>query len=183
MTSEHRLELELPEPLRTLIRYCETFCVVGCCGLEAFDRDVKHMLPWLREHQEQFFIVLDQLSGSFRSVVDHHGSVVSHREFNAIWEDSAECLQFLGEWRDTILRAAELVYGDVPTIDPAWRTADVLLLARGIYEERAFDRMPILADALQDAGCDNEDILAHCRDANTPLARGCWVVDLVLDKG
>jgi len=66
--------------------------------------------------------------------------------------------------------------------DPAWRTSDVLLLARGVYEEKAFDRMPILADALQDAGCDNEDVLNHCRDAKQTHVRGCWVVDLVLEK-
>jgi hypothetical protein len=66
--------------------------------------------------------------------------------------------------------------------DPTWRTSDVMLLARGIYDERAFDRMPILADALQDAGCTNDDILGHCRDASQPHARGCWVVDLVLGK-
>src|SRR5262249_34443376 len=45
----------------------------------------------------------------------------------------------------------------------AWRTADVLALARGIHEGRAFDRMPILADALEDAGCDDDSILEHCR--------------------
>jgi hypothetical protein len=67
-------------------------------------------------------------------------------------------------------------------LDPAWRTETVLALARGVYEERAFDRMPILADALQDAGCDNEDVLNHCRGPG-PHARGCWVVDLVLGKG
>jgi hypothetical protein len=66
--------------------------------------------------------------------------------------------------------------------DPQWFTSDVLVLARGIYEERAFDRMPILADALQDAGCTDEDVLNHCRDPNTPHARGCWVVDLILGK-
>ncbi len=66
--------------------------------------------------------------------------------------------------------------------DPAWRTSDVLLLARGIYDERAFDRMPILADALQDAGCTNDDILNHCRDTAQVHVRGCWVVDLVLGK-
>jgi hypothetical protein len=65
---------------------------------------------------------------------------------------------------------------------PDWRTSTVLALARGIYEERAFDHMPILADALQDAGCDNEDILNHCRDAKRPHVRGCWVVDLILGK-
>jgi hypothetical protein len=67
-------------------------------------------------------------------------------------------------------------------IDAAWLTSDVLALARGIYEDRAFDRMPILADALQDAGCDSDDVLIHCRDASAIHARGCWVVDLLLGK-
>lgn len=66
--------------------------------------------------------------------------------------------------------------------NPAWRTSDVLALARSIYDERAFDRMPILADALQDAGCNNADILSHCRDTSLTHVRGCWVVDLVLQK-
>jgi hypothetical protein len=67
-------------------------------------------------------------------------------------------------------------------LDPAWRTFDVVALAQGIYTDRAFDRMPILADALQDAGCTNEDVLNHCRDADRIHVRGCRVVDLVLDK-
>ena len=66
-------------------------------------------------------------------------------------------------------------------IDPAWRTDTVLTLARGMYESRDFGAMPILADALQDAGCISEDILNHCRGPG-PHARGCWVVDLVLGK-
>jgi hypothetical protein len=118
-----------------------------------------------------------------RSVRDHEGTVASQQdEFNAVWKEAGECIEFLREWRETILEAAAKVYGTVPAIDPAWRTTDVVALARGIYEERAFDRMPIMADALQEAGCDNEDILAHCRDTNAPHARGCWVVDLVLEK-
>ena len=67
--------------------------------------------------------------------------------------------------------------------DPAWLTSDVLALACGMYESRDFGAMPILADALQDAGCDNADVLAHCRDASATHVRGCWVVDLVLGKG
>lgn len=63
----------------------------------------------------------------------------------------------------------------------AWRTSDAVLLARGIHNENAFDRMPILADALQDAGCDNEDILGHCRDARVKHVRGCWVIAQLLD--
>ena len=64
---------------------------------------------------------------------------------------------------------------------PAWRTDTALSLARQIYESRDFGAMPILADALQDAGCDNEDILHHCRESG-PHVRGCWVIDLVLGK-
>jgi hypothetical protein len=67
-------------------------------------------------------------------------------------------------------------------VDPSWLTSDVVALATGIYQNRAFDRMPILADALQDAGCDNDDILNHCRQPGEHV-RGCWVVDLILDNG
>jgi hypothetical protein len=68
------------------------------------------------------------------------------------------------------------------TLDASWLASTVHALATRIYDEKAFDRMPILADALQDAGCDNEDILNHCRQASEHV-RGCWVVDLVLDRG
>ena len=64
---------------------------------------------------------------------------------------------------------------------PSWRTDTTSSLARQMYESRDFGAMPILADALQDAGCDSDDILAHCRGPG-PHVRGCWVVDLVLGK-
>ena len=67
------------------------------------------------------------------------------------------------------------------TINPSWLTSTVFALAPGIYSEKAFDRMPILADALQDAGCDNEDLLNHCRGPE-PHVRGCFVIDALLDK-
>jgi hypothetical protein len=67
-----------------------------------------------------------------------------------------------------------------PAFDPAWRTDPVAGLARAAYEQKAFDRLPILADALEDAGCDEPIILTHCRDATLAHAKGCWVVDLTL---
>jgi hypothetical protein len=76
------------------------------------------------------------------------------------------------------------IYGNPfrpPTCDPRWRTADAVGLAAAAYDDRAFDRLPLLGDALMDAGCDSADIVAHCR-SNGPHVRGCWVVDLVLDK-
>src|SRR5262249_38205090 len=65
--------------------------------------------------------------------------------------------------------------------DPAWRTDTTVSLARRMYESREFSAMPILGDALQEAGCEIEDVLNHCRGAASHT-RGCWVVDLVLNK-
>jgi hypothetical protein len=72
-------------------------------------------------------------------------------------------------------------FGSV-TFSPCWRTDVVLALASQMYESRDFSAMPILADALQDAGCENEDILNHCRSEGVHV-RGCWVIDLSLGKG
>jgi hypothetical protein len=63
--------------------------------------------------------------------------------------------------------------------DPMWRSETAVTLARGIYDLHAFDRLPILADALEEVGCDHPEVLAHCRGPG-PHARGCWVVDAVL---
>jgi hypothetical protein len=65
--------------------------------------------------------------------------------------------------------------------DPLWRTSTAVGLARTMFESRDFAAMPVLADALEEAGCDNADVLAHCRGPG-PHVRGCWVVDLVLGK-
>jgi hypothetical protein len=70
----------------------------------------------------------------------------------------------------------------VTSFAPSWRTTAVLAVARGIYEDRAFDCMPILADPLQEAGCEDAHLLGHCRGPG-PHVRGCWAVHLVLGPG
>ena len=74
------------------------------------------------------------------------------------------------------------------SIDPAWLAPLVLDLAAVAFEERILpsgeldpDRLAVLSDALEEAGCDDEDILNHLRDPG-PHVRGCWAVDLVLGK-
>ncbi|MFO0802381.1 MAG: hypothetical protein U0791_04565 [Gemmataceae bacterium] len=64
---------------------------------------------------------------------------------------------------------------------PDWLTSTVVTIARTMYDSRYYSPMLLLADALQDAGCENEDILNHCRSGG-PHVRGCWVVDLILGK-
>jgi hypothetical protein len=60
--------------------------------------------------------------------------------------------------------------------DPRWRTAAAVGLATTIYETRDFAALPILADALEETGCDDPAVLDHCR-RHREHARGCWVVD------
>jgi hypothetical protein len=67
------------------------------------------------------------------------------------------------------------------TVNPSWLTSNVTGIAQAIYDERDFEDLPVLGDALEDAGCDNADILNHCRQPGEHV-RGCWVVDLILGK-
>jgi hypothetical protein len=69
-----------------------------------------------------------------------------------------------------------------PAVVPGpWRGATVVGIARGIYEDRAFDGLPVLADALEEAGCASAEILNHCRGPGNHV-RGCWVLDLLLAR-
>lgn len=67
------------------------------------------------------------------------------------------------------------------TINPAWLTNTVVSLAQALYDDRAFDRLPVLADALEDSGCTLREMLNHCRKPGVH-ARGCWLIDLLLGK-
>lgn len=69
-------------------------------------------------------------------------------------------------------------------LDPTfltWHDGTISKLALAIYEDRAFHHMPILADALEEAGCTDTTLLGHCRRLSEHV-RGCWVVDLLLEK-
>jgi hypothetical protein len=75
-----------------------------------------------------------------------------------------------------------------PRFDPAWRTEAVVGLARGIFADRAWDRLPVLADALLDTDCDEEQLLRHLRGTEKGVkeppqhTRGCWAIELVLGR-
>jgi hypothetical protein len=80
------------------------------------------------------------------------------------------------------------IFGDpfrlAPSINTAWLVWHgglIPSLARRMYDSRDFSDMPVLADALEEAGCTDADILTHCRQSGEHV-RGCWVVDLLLGK-
>lgn len=75
-----------------------------------------------------------------------------------------------------------------PRFEESWRTTTVVDLARAIFTDRAFDRFPLLADALLDADCDEEQVLRHCRGTELGVKeppqhiRGCWVLEAALGR-
>ncbi len=95
------------------------------------------------------------------------------------------------KWLDDMVTLVRDIFGNPfrpVTLKPPWKTPTILALATAAYENRILPagtlepaRLAILADALEDAGCDNEDILNHLRQPGVHV-RGCWVVDLILGK-
>lgn len=86
------------------------------------------------------------------------------------------------EWRTRLTVALAATFADCnqpsrsKVIRPEWRTSTAIALARAISDGRAFDRLPILADALEEAGCDDAEVLAHCR-GGIPHGTDCWVTE------
>src|SRR5262245_34073823 len=94
----------------------------------------------------------------------------------------------LGSESSELLAQAALVreiFGLQPfrplSVDSSWLTPMVVNLGQTIYDDRAFDRLPRLADALEEADCGNAAILTHCRGPG-PHVRGCWALDLILGR-
>jgi hypothetical protein len=91
------------------------------------------------------------------------------------------------DWREGACDLLREIFGTPfysVIIEPSWRTWHgglLVSMARRMYESRDFSDVPVLADALEEAGCEDADILGHCRQAWEHV-RGCWVVDLVLGK-
>lgn len=109
------------------------------------------------------------------------------------WKSAAQFLQgFPGAWvtsaggdvtyglpRDVVARRLQEI-----EVDPAWlkwNDSTPLRIARAIRKDRAFDRLPVLADALEEAGCSHRPLLDHCREATTH-SKCCWVVELLTGK-
>ena len=71
-----------------------------------------------------------------------------------------------------------------PDLPPGWLrncAAEASAIARAIYEDRSFDELPVLADALEDAACPSMELIRHCREAG-PHGRGCWAVEALTER-
>jgi hypothetical protein len=172
----HRLWQRLPKECRDWARRAESVAK-GAASPNS-----------LQETWEQVEDVLAYLDA-------RHNGVGSGTEFSALLDIAT--VRWLADWPQeegatawTDERQAQAVlvrevFGNpfrLVSLDPAWRTPAILHLAQAVYDDRAFDHLPILADALEEAGGTNGEVLDHCRSPG-PHVRGCWVVDLVLGKG
>jgi hypothetical protein len=125
---------------------------------------------------------LDRVLTAAFDLVAHYAATF----FNCLEGIPAVVLDAFDELQRSEIAVADLlrdIFGNPfshATFDPLLRTSTATAIAKQMYDTREFSAMPILADALEDAGCDSEDILNHCREAQQVHVRGCWVVDLVL---
>lgn len=167
----------LEEPDEQVIDFTERTCLA--------ERIAERLsaAPSEQEHRSEFRSSILPGSSCALEWAAHHVADPS------AWEaTSGVVLSLADEWNDVEAAHGAALVRDIfgnpfrPVIvNRSWLTSTVTALAEGIYADRAFDRMPILADALQDAGCDSTDILGHCR-SDGPHVRGCWVIDLLLGK-
>jgi hypothetical protein len=191
-------------------RQMDLFCV-ACARLVRDlmdDEGARGAFEWLeanpgqRERPEDSGHVRDLFRGPARALYDAHhrreGGVsggATHVAYD-LWADWYEYafpnLRDYFSGRPGTLREDPRVYlpavmRDIfplhpVSIDPAWATPYVLALSRAMYESQDFSAMPILSDALEDAGCESVRVLDHCREPNAVHVRGCWLLDLVLAK-
>lgn len=184
MKSSHELKLTFEQPLCNMIDACQSACVSECCGIDAFEFDHKNTNPFFKKDPlHTILLVLDQIEDLVYLVANHDGEISSDR-LNQSWQTPAECLEFLGMLQSEVLDVARSRRRESLLVDPHWLQANgsaVRNIAQAIQQDWTFDSLPILADALEEAGCEDVNLLSHCRQ---PREHGpsCWVVELLLSE-
>jgi hypothetical protein len=206
-----RFEQLMDEPCRTAVALAERYAdgkvrkaELEAAGAEAeeVERAANEQIRMLNSPRDATdwvpFHRVRMLAGMARGSTRTHGllrwvQLVASSAAHVLTYDQALDSQKMGEaFRPEAATQAELirdVFGNpfqpTPAVDNAWLAWNhgiIDKMARVIYDERAFDRMPVLADALEEAGCTDADILAHCR-RSSPHTRGCWLIDLLTARG
>jgi hypothetical protein len=176
-----RLAAPLPDPRRrrgidTLEQMAEG--AVGLDSCRGVAAGVRHAIP-----------PDDRAPGSPPGDHLHYAALMLYREFcsSSIAARAVHAAASLagrtGELHEQARLMRCIVGNPFRTVkEPRWVTPTVVPLARAIDEVRDFGRLPVLADALEEAGCDDGVLLAHCRGEG-PHARGCWAIDPILGRG
>jgi hypothetical protein len=114
-------------------------------------------------------------------------AVVAASTGAAPWSEEVHATRLAARDAEVACQAALLrdIFGPLPfrqvMVEPSWLTPPVVALATTIFDDRRWDEMPVLGDALQEAGCTDAELLAHVRGPG-PHTKGCWAVDALLNK-
>ena len=188
---KHLRDARLTVAVETIERVVDGLAPVGEVQRVSVDARAAHDFIWSDASEQRWWYVSERAAGA---VVELCGALLRTASLRNVMNSNCECSVFASDAdgafaMETERRAQASLIRDIfgnpfrpVSFAPEWRTSTAVALAAQMYESRDFSAMPILADALQDAGCDNDDILNHCRDAQPTHVRGCWVVDLVLGK-
>lgn len=182
------LQVPLPNPaaaIKTLLEYHVVRMAEGVASVEQTLYELYSIERELRyDPYPPVKVAPDDLK-PLRPFIDHYHRLDEYHAYQSYYAEQslpqldenglitirAEAITLANEWCRNRWGAA---------IDRSWLTSNVQALARAVHANKAFDRLPILADALQEAGCENELLLEHLR-IDSPHVRGCYVVDLLLD--
>ena len=190
---------------RSAVEGAEAFAE-GCLDLDALRETAAQARQAHDESREAFSAALRAAGGKYRKHVKEAAALAAATAV-AAWAAADEPLGFLGMTTDcggdelgfydegatvdALLRRHLSLVHDLfgnpfspVALDPAWLAWEdgaVARLASAIYDGRRYEDMPVLADALEDAGCREDELLDHLREAG-PHALGCWALDLLLGK-
>jgi hypothetical protein len=172
------IEAEWPDPLAQDISclvaysiYFATFDIEAAMEFQSIhgwtgDSNYKELLSFFK----------DCSAGNAAEAISHLRFKLRSKQHTAYTEERQLQATYL---RDLFANPYQVTHLDRDWLQ--WNGGSVVQLTRSIFGERKLDCLPILADALEDAGCDNAEILSHCRSPG-PHVRGCWAVDLILGK-
>lgn len=152
---------------------------VNQLSLDHVEDEVRSLPEEYRHKVRDYIQSLPITDPEWQGMLDRPGYVPNESEEQ--WQERFKGIQKKNQLSEKALYDIFGNPGRPMSFDVTWLTGTVVALAQSIYNDRAFDRMPILADALEDAGCNSQDILSHCRQPDGHV-RGCWVVDLVLGR-
>ncbi|HVK15000.1 MAG TPA: DUF6331 family protein [Gemmataceae bacterium] len=175
---DETFQIVYPDPLREVYGQVQV-CLPECCGDEAFDTNAWRFLDWFRINGcDRFLQALDQVDDLIDTIARH--PVGSFRDKDWDWtEDRAGCLDYYENLRSEMLRALYHEMGPA-VFDPRWLSQNaraVEALARQMADRGRYETAGILADALEEAGCESFDLLSRCRRSKV---HANWVVQLLL---
>jgi hypothetical protein len=176
----------------------------GCLNRVRIDnayRDILGILAMRRPEEERWAFALVALLRATSTGSGFYGQEweVAHYDAARCAKEAAYFIAKVGAWvfrssngfeamrrvQALIVRCLAANPFHPASLDPSWLSwhgSLLVSLARQMYDSRDFSVMPILADALEEAGCSDQKILSHCRQQGQVHVRGCWVIDLLLGK-